>query len=755
MIPYILHSGLILAACFSFYKVLLQKETFYQVNRFVLFGCMVLSFSLPLIPIPQQFSLQKTEITKEVNVLKPPSYQDVLKAAPLRQVSRGANAVAYNRAMINPEQAKTWVVYLYWFGVIAFSLNFLVQLVSLLVRAYCNPVIIDGSFRIVELPGDKAPCSFGNIIFINPEKYDWETYDQILQHEKIHIQQQHSIDILLAELVLIFQWFNPFAWLYRKELGNNLEFLTDDQLLRQGKADKVSYQMNLLKVSAPHFPLGLTTNYNQSLLKKRVIMMNAKKSNVNTTWKYLFLFPLFVIFACVLNKPVALAQSPSAKNTEKEPHLQKGGLETEGAWFATIKNDALSIQFKNDDDAASFNSSTFPLSEFKNIPKDKAGTFALTREAGTMEFTGKFEGNQGMGRYKFIADKGFNDYLQKEEINIDGDRDLMVFFMVDLKISYIQMLKSEGYSSLSKNDLIPLAALKIDAAYIQSLKQEGLRDLSLQDLIPLKSLGISSDYIREIRKAGYKNISASQLITFKSQGIDGKYIADMRSAARKEGNPGPREEISAKENESTSAKDNEKEPAKDPDLDLSADDLVAIKAMNISADYISSLKQAGYENLSNSDLIAMKAQGITGEYIRNFRALGYKNISPSDLISFKAQDITQDYIKSFEAIGYSNMSMQDIVSLKALGISPQYIKRLQDAGFKDVTLQNAIALKSQGITSNLVNQYKQLGFAGISLNDIIEANATGTTPSFIASMKGKGFNLKSIQKYIRLKTSFE
>lgn len=748
MIPYILHAALILAFCLIFYKVLLQKETFYQLNRFVLLGCLVLSFSLPLLPIPQQLSLRRDRAAVIINSPDLLSNSDnttvqqlhPAQVAPVNQLHTGGN-ISFQQVMI-------WLTWLYWFGVAAFSITFLIQLITLLTHVYAFPVIKDGRFTIVELPGDKAPCSFGNIIFINPEKYDWDTYNQILLHEKIHIQHKHSLDILLAEIVLIFQWFNPFAWLYRKELENNLEFLTDDLMLTQGKADRTSYQMNLLKVSAPHFPLSLTTNYNQSLLKKRVIMMTAKKSNVNTAWKYLFLLPVLVISVCVLNKPIALAQSSSAKkNTQKEHYQHNREIETEGAWFATIKNDKLSIQFKNDNDENSFNSSTFPISEFKDFQREKPGTFTLVRDAGTMQFTGKFEGDQGMGRYKFIADKGFNDYLHKEGIEADDDRDMMVFFMVDVKKSFVQMLKENGYTKLRKNDLIPLAALKIDAAYIQSLKQDGLQNISLQDLIPLKSLGVTGDYIRDIRKAGYKNVSVGQLITFKSQGIDGKYIADMRSAAKKEGEPVTGGKASVKDGEKTSAEDHAEGP--------SAEDIVAIRSLNIDADYIRSLKEAGYDNLSNSDLIAMKSQAITADYIKNLQKMGYKNISASELITIKAQNITGDYIKSFEDIGYTNISLQDLVPLKALGITSSYIKNFQDIGFKDITLRDAVTLKSQGITADSIQQYKKLGFANVSLEDVISARATGTTPSFIRSMKEKGHNLKSIQKYMQLKIVVE
>ena len=65
-------------------------------------------------------------------------------------------------------------------------------------------------------------------------------------------------DILFAEMVLIFQWFNPFAWIYRREIGNNLEFLTDEQLVEKEKMEKKVIRLSLMKVSAPHFPLNLT-----------------------------------------------------------------------------------------------------------------------------------------------------------------------------------------------------------------------------------------------------------------------------------------------------------------------------------------------------------------------------------------------------------------------------------------------------------------------------------------------------------------
>jgi hypothetical protein len=236
MIPYILHVALLISVCLLFYKIFLQKETFYHLNRVVLLICLALSFVLPLISIPQAWTLRSVPTEKVVNIPEQAaSANNPQITAPVQVPAKKESVIQPQPVKIQPaviEQDKPfltiaikWLFYLYWAGVAAFGLNLLLQVVVLLIRAYSNPVIKDGKFRIVEIKGDKAPCSFGNNIFINPEKYEWDTYNQILMHEKVHIQQGHSFDILLAELVLVFQWFNPFAWLYRGELENNLEFL--------------------------------------------------------------------------------------------------------------------------------------------------------------------------------------------------------------------------------------------------------------------------------------------------------------------------------------------------------------------------------------------------------------------------------------------------------------------------------------------------------------------------------------------------
>jgi len=764
ILPYIINVSLILGTCLVFYKLLLRRETFYKINRYMLITCLAISFALPLLQVPQKFSLRrmnqvesgklKVESEKQQAITnrdpitqskRIPSEQQETNTqqpetsiqsngTPLEQQATGnsgqpsSHATGVDSSRFSFSKLMTWLFWLYWFGVGVFGVSFLFQVVVLLWRAYRNPVIIDGKYRIVEVTGDKAPCSFGNNIFINPGKYDWDTYNQILLHEKIHIEQKHTLDIILAELVLIFQWFNPFAWIYRREVESNLEFLTDDQLTQHHQVEKKSYQLSLMKVSAPHFPLSLTTNYNQSILKKRIAMMNSKRSNLHTAWKYFFLLPVLAFLACLLNEPAAKGQTTNEKQTTNENRNHNHGMQTEGYWFAVIKNDKVNIRFsdeKMDDDNDSHHSysgETFKLSDLGTLPKGTSGTFTITREAGKMEMTGKFEGNTGMGTYKFTADKTYVDYMNKElKENLDDD-DQMAFFFINIKKQFVTMLKGEGYTNINKDDLIPVAALGIDQAYIRSIKDAGFKDESLENFVSMKALGIDGKYIQEIRSAGYKNITTDQLVSFKAQGIDKKYIESVRQMKGDKAS-----------------------------TDADADDIVSFKAMNITPEFINSFKAVGLSNIPHDQLVSFKAVGVTPEYVKGWYNLGFKDIEPEEFVGMKSQNVTPEYMKSFTDLGYK-VKPEDLVSFRALDITPEYVKGFQAAGYKITDLDNLTGLKAQNITPEYIKSFESVGFKNIDLDEIVAVKAVGVTPEYIKDMRSKGFNYDKLEKYVTLKT---
>lgn len=779
MIPYLLHAALLLAVCLLFYKLLLQTETFYPLNRWILQSCLAFSFLLPLIPIPGQWAMRETaeppamETRTQIIVPKitTDEAQPVTAPARTKAVSTVTTKPLLIRSLpqkpvvlsshITTAQLVRWLFVLYWAGVAVFGLNLMIQLCLTFYQAYTKPVINDGPYRIIELSGDKVPCSFLNNIFINPEKYDWETYNQILSHEKVHVRQLHSLDILLAELAIVFQWFNPFAWLYRKEVENNLEYLTDEAVLSGDAMNKESYQVSLLKVSMPQFSLRIATNYNQSLLKKRILMMNAKRSNVHTLWKYFMLLPLFGCLACALNEP-AKSKSLIVKNKANVLLMKSNAIkeaipsqhnfpdETEGNWFATIKHDKVNIEFKNtDDDHDWSSSSSFLLHEFSALPKEQKGDFTLTRDAGTITFNGKFDGNQGYGHYKFQGNHDYLAYLKNAGVDNTEDRDLLSFLMLNISKSYLSSLQENGFTNLTKGQLISIAALKVDAEYIRSWKKAGFKGITPQQLVSAKALGIDSDYVHEIQKAGYPNITFQELVSFKAQGITGSFVNGFRKAGSKE-NLLPGTHVHS---HSESAASSSSASVSTP-MDISVTDVSSAKALQIDSAYVKSFAKVGYPDLQFYELSTFKVMGVTAEYIKSLQDVGYSNLPAHVIISLKTMRVTPEYIKGFNDIGYKDIPLSSLTSFKIQGVTPEFIKGFEGVGYKNLEPSNVISLKIQGITPAFVKGFRDLGYTDTPLSDITYMKIMGVTPEYVAAMKQKGLNSKDLRKYATLKNSF-
>lgn len=730
MIPYVLHVALLLAVCLLFYKLLLQKETYYRLNRLVLLACLALSFLLPLIRVPQQWALQENSQLQKVVIQ--PAVKQLPQAATPKVKPINTQAVQTPQPVYEPqppmiERIIKWALYLYWFGVAAFGANLSLQVCVLLFQAYRKPVIVDGAYRIIELDDDKAPCSFGNNIFINPAKYEPDTFNQILLHEKVHVKQGHSLDLLIAELMLAFQWFNPFAWLYREEVESNLEYLADNEVLHDSAVDRQDYQMNLLKVSVPNLSLRITTNYNQSLLKKRIVMMNAKRSNIHTTWKYLFLLPMMAFLICALNQPAASGHPGGVTRID----YSKPDVRNDGNWKATIKGSKLELKLYNNDDRNNMSSSNFVVNEFTALPIGRDGEFKLVREAGTITFNGKFVGATGSGKYKFIADEAFANHLKSEGISGINENDQLAFFMINVKKNYVSMLKNNGYKHISKDNLISAAALNVDEPYVRFWKQSGFKAPSIEDMVSGKALGITPDYVADIKKAGYLNLSFEQLVSFKAQGISGSYLARMNKSQRT-----PSEKT-----------------AKTPVGTIPAEDIISYKALDVDDAYISSLAKEGYSNITNGKLTGLKAVGVDAAYIHGLKSAGFKNASVEDLISARSLGITPEYAASFASTGYKNLSLQKLTTFKALDVTAEFINGFKSAGYS-ISAEDATSLKSMGITPEFIKSFRSVGFGKLTIGEATTLKAMDITPQYIAQMKEKGFKSDNINKYITLKSAF-
>jgi beta-lactamase regulating signal transducer with metallopeptidase domain len=296
---YLIKLSVSLSVVFLFYHFVLQKLTFYNHNRWYLLGYTLLSFFIPFINISTV--LEKNNWNTN----------DVVNWIPVIH-TRTTAGLPEN----SPGSFNVWNVVL-----LIIAAGMFIMLVRLMLQLFsfhrmvkkALPVSTEG-MNLYQVNENIIPFSFGNSIFINRHLHSEEELEEIIRHEFVHVKQRHSLDIIWAEILCLVNWFNPFAWMLRRSIRQNLEFIADHKVLENG-INKKEYQYLLLKVIG-NKQYSIATQFNFSSLKKRIAMMNKLKSAKVHLLKFLFLLP------------VATVMLLAFRNKEKAsaPPLFKGNL---------------------------------------------------------------------------------------------------------------------------------------------------------------------------------------------------------------------------------------------------------------------------------------------------------------------------------------------------------------------------------------------------------------------------------------------
>jgi hypothetical protein len=280
LIVYLLKVNAALCLFYIAYRFALRPLTFYHLNRFFLVFGIIFSTCYPFIDISKLF-IRHEAISRQLNTIAP-NWHAVLPA-----VQQQVETFNYWQAL----------VMLFWIGALLIVLRLAVQFVSLYrIHKSSEPKHYWGrNFRAVQ--SDVNPFSFWQDIYLNPDKHTDAELRAIIQHEEVHIRQWHTLDVLLAELSIVFYWFNPGIWFMKQAIKENLEFITDREILRSGIDEKV-YQYSLVRVSALKPGATIVNNFNFLTIKKRIIMMNKKRSSNAQLTKYIVL-PLVILLALI------------------------------------------------------------------------------------------------------------------------------------------------------------------------------------------------------------------------------------------------------------------------------------------------------------------------------------------------------------------------------------------------------------------------------------------------------------------------
>ena len=277
---YLIRLSIAIALFYGLYRLLLRQLTFYRWNRYYLAGYGAISLVLPFLNF--DFLFDTSNSNKLITSI--PSINQI-SLAQLSSDTPQRDWFGENYAMI--------LLVLFSAGVLFMVFRMMKQYRSLSLIKQKAVLVDRNAAELYDVEADISPFSFNNAIYFNSRKHEPEELAKILQHEFVHVRQKHTVDLMIMEILCIINWFNPFAWMMRKAVRENLEFIADQQVLETG-VDAREYQYLLLKVTGVIQP-GLSHHFNISSLKKRIKMMNKIKSAKVHLIKFLFVLPLLCL----------------------------------------------------------------------------------------------------------------------------------------------------------------------------------------------------------------------------------------------------------------------------------------------------------------------------------------------------------------------------------------------------------------------------------------------------------------------------
>lgn len=284
------------------YKMLFQRDTFWMLRRTYLMVSVLFSFIYPLFSIEGWLKKQEPIMS-------------AISSIQLDELVISPSGVR-NLGLFTVENV-LWAV----FGLVALfmTFHFLIQFYTIVRRRLKGTKTSLMHIPIIRIDEKITPFSFFQWIFINPKLYSESETAVILEHELTHVRQFHSVDVIVAQIQKMFCWFNPAAWLLEREIRHNLEYLADNQVLNSGFEPK-KYQYHLLSLSYEPAESKLGNQFNVSPIKKRIKMMNSKKTKKSGLLKYALIIPiaLVMLLMSTMQDMIAATKNSVLEQTPQE-----------------------------------------------------------------------------------------------------------------------------------------------------------------------------------------------------------------------------------------------------------------------------------------------------------------------------------------------------------------------------------------------------------------------------------------------------
>lgn len=307
------------AVFIGFYRFVLQREKMFRFNRFYLLATLVLSFCIPFMELGiREFSAPQLE--EFIPIVQQNQIESAEVANPIVPVSENVTPTSVSVKESNSFPKLNLIAILGIVGLLItliLFVRFLFNLWKISRLALQNEKIRKDGFMLVKINRNVSPFSFFHYLFASKQDVENEKIrPEIFYHEFAHIRQKHTWDVVFVEFLLIFFWFNPFLYIYRKSIRTNHEFLADQEVLNHD-FDTKTYQHLLLEKIPVNSQTSLSSSFNYLVTKKRLIMMTKQTSKFKTLALKFFSIPLLIIVMLTFSEKVA-AQVEPGEGVSKE-----------------------------------------------------------------------------------------------------------------------------------------------------------------------------------------------------------------------------------------------------------------------------------------------------------------------------------------------------------------------------------------------------------------------------------------------------
>ena len=284
MAIYLIKINVALMLLYGFYRLTVSRDTFFGLRRLTLWLIYAVALMVPALNL-EYWVRDTPTMASMANV-----YADTFY--PVVVVKAQAPSITWMDMLLG----------IYWAGVAVLSLRLVWQLFSIIRLAVISRKQEMEGITVHLLRGEGSPFSFFRWVFMYPSTLEDRQLHEVMVHECTHVSGLHSLDTLFSELFSIACWFNPFAWLMKQEVRMNLEYLADESVLSDGNARK-SYQYHLLGLAyrQPKDSTKIANNFNLLPLKKRIKMMNKRRTSEIGKAKYFLFAPLAGVLLMVSN----------------------------------------------------------------------------------------------------------------------------------------------------------------------------------------------------------------------------------------------------------------------------------------------------------------------------------------------------------------------------------------------------------------------------------------------------------------------